>query len=58
MKQPKKLTRAQKEIVSNHKLNPDNWMAKEETETHLVVVYKHGDTERKLDKSKNLWKEK
>lgn len=57
MKQPKKPTRRQKGIIRNHKLLPDNWMVREETETHLIVVYKHGKKERKLDKSVNLWKE-
>lgn len=57
MKQPDKPTRKQKEIISNHKLNPRNWMVREETDTHLIIVYKFGPTVKKLDKSKNLWKE-
>lgn len=58
MKQPKKPTRKQKEIIANHKLNPRNWMIQEETETHLIIVYKYGPTVKKLDKNhKNLWKE-
>lgn len=57
MKQPKRPTRKQKEIIANHKLNMRNWMVQEETPTHLVVVYKFGETVKKLDKSKNLWKE-
>lgn len=57
MKQPKRPTRAQKAIISNHKLNPGNWMVEQETSTHLIIVYKHSGTVKKLDKSKNLWKE-
>lgn len=58
MKQPKRPTRAQKDVISKHKLNPDNWMVQEETQTHLIIVYKFGPTVKRLDKSKNLWKEK
>ena len=43
--------------MRNHKLNAANWMVQEETDTHLVVVYKFGKTVKKLDKSVNLWKE-
>ena len=35
MKQPKKLTRAQKIAVSAHNLNADNWSIIEETEFYL-----------------------
>lgn len=40
----------QKQIIWNHKLNAANWMAQEETDTHLVIVYKFGKTVKKLDK--------
>lgn len=40
MKQPKKLTRDQKSIVSNNNLNASNWMLVEETEFHLKIVHK------------------
>ena len=56
MKQPKAPTRAQKEIIYNHKLNPNNWMVTSETETTLNVIYKFGKTTRELDKSVNKWK--
>ncbi|MCM1159352.1 MAG: hypothetical protein NC300_11320 [Bacteroidales bacterium] len=56
MKQPKKPTMRQKQIISGHKLNPRNWMVKEETETHLAVAYKYGATEKRLKKGVDLWK--
>ncbi|MBQ2801701.1 MAG: hypothetical protein IJF03_09935 [Lachnospiraceae bacterium] len=41
MKQPKKLTREQKEIVSAHGLVANNWMFVEEvTESHIKVINK------------------
>lgn len=58
MKQPKRPTRDQKQIIFNHKLNPDNWMIVSETETELVIAYKFGKTIKTLDKSINKWKEK
>lgn len=50
MKQPKKLTRAQKECLSAHYLNPDHWMLVEETEFYLRVIKKGTKTIRSLDK--------
>lgn len=44
MKQPKKLTRNQKEIVLSHGKNPDKWMLVEETEFYLKLIHK--DTQR------------
>ncbi len=41
MKQPKKLTREQKEIVSAHGLVANNWMFVESaTESHIKVINK------------------
>ena len=57
MKQPKRPTREQKSIISNHKLIAKNWMVVEETEDELVVMYKFGKTVRNLKKDVNLWKE-
>lgn len=37
MKQPKKLTRRQKDIVCTHHLNPKNWMVVSETSEILTV---------------------
>lgn len=56
MKQPKRPTREQKAIISNHKLIPNNWMVVEETEDELVVIYKFGKTVKHLKKDVNLWK--
>lgn len=58
MKQPKRPTREQKAIITNHKLNANNWMVKEETEDELVVIYKFGKTEKHLKKDVDLWKGK
>ena len=57
MKQPKRPTRNQKEIISCHKLNPDNWMVVEETDDELVVRYKFGKTIKKLKKGINKWRD-
>lgn len=50
MKQPKKLTRKQKECLSAHHLNADNWMLIEETEFYLKVINKESKRKRTLDK--------
>ena len=39
LKQPKKLTRNQKEIVQNHYMNPNNWMLVRESEFYLTIKY-------------------
>lgn len=44
MKQYKRLTRIQKEILSKKHLNVKNWMLKEETDGILVVVHKETGT--------------
>lgn len=41
MKQPKRLTRNQKECLSAHYLNPDDWMLADETDFYMKVVNKH-----------------
>lgn len=41
MKQPKRLTRSQKECLSAHNLKPDDWMLADETNFYLKVVNKH-----------------
>lgn len=58
MKQPKAPTRRQKEIIKNHMLIWQNWMVVEETEQYLVVIYKHGKTQKKLNKNVDKWKER
>ena len=40
MKQPKKLTRNQKEVVHSHGYNVDEWMLRKETEFKLYLVHK------------------
>lgn len=40
MKQPKKLTRANKEILASHNHNPNDWMLHKETEFYLYLVHK------------------
>lgn len=46
MKQPKKLTRAQKELLSKHKLNPENWMLLEEDKYQMVFISKRSNRRR------------
>lgn len=50
MKQPKKLTRDQKQIVSNHCLNPQKWMLVRESEFYLTIIHKETKTKRTIDK--------
>ena len=50
MKQPKKLTREQKQIVSNHCLNPVNWMLVKETDFYLKIIHKESSNIRNIDK--------
>lgn len=50
MKQPKKLTREQKEIVSAHGLVANNWMFVEDvTESHIKVINKASGKVKILD---------
>lgn len=50
MKQPKKLTRRQKECLSANRLKADNWMLLEETDFYLKIVNKATGKKRTLDK--------
>lgn len=50
MKQPKKLTREQKQIVSNHYLNPQNWMLVKESEFYLTIIHKESNNIRIIDR--------
>ena len=55
MKQPKKLTREQKEIVCGHNLNPKDWAFVEETDFSIVVCRKdRPDIKKMLDKFKKM----
>lgn len=50
MKNPKRLTREQKEIVSSHGLNARNWALVEETEFYLKIINKESGKTRMVDK--------
>lgn len=50
MKQPKKPTRANKELMAKNNLVPDNWAVVSENKTELVVINKKSGKIRKLDK--------
>lgn len=50
MKQPKKLTREQKECLSAHHLIASNWMLVEETEFYLKIINKNTGSRRIVDK--------
>lgn len=50
MKQPSKPTRAQKEIMSAHKLRPENWMVVYESKETLEIVSKRTSMRKTLQK--------
>ena len=50
MKQPKKLTRDQKIVVSAHYLNPEEWMLQKESEFYLTLVHKKTGKTKRIDK--------
>lgn len=50
MKHGKRLTRAQKILVRQKGLNPDNWFCERETPEKLVLLYKATDTVRVIYK--------
>lgn len=50
MKQPKKLTRTQKEIVSGHGLKTDEWALVEETEFYYKLINKTSGVRKSVDK--------
>ena len=50
MKQPKKLTRVQKQCLSAHNLIADNWMLIEETDFYLKIINKKTGTKKSVDK--------
>ena len=52
MKNPKKLTRTQKEIVSSHGLNPNDWALIEETEFYYKLINKTSGIKKSVDKFK------
>lgn len=50
MKQPKRLTREQKEAVSASGFLPDNWMLERETDFYLHIIHKTTGTRRTVDR--------
>lgn len=50
MKQPKKATRNQKELMTKRGLIPDNWMIVSESKTELEVISKRSGKRRTLEK--------
>ncbi len=54
MKQPKKLTREQKEAVSASYLNTNEWMLVEETEFYLKLINKVTNKRKIVDKFKRM----
>lgn len=54
MKQPKRLTREQKEAVAAARFNPANWMLAGETEFYLKIIHKESGIVRSVDKFRRL----
>ena len=54
MKQPKRLTREQKEAVAAARFNPANWMLAGETEFYLKIIHKETGIVRSVDKFRRL----
>ena len=52
MRQAKRLTRAQKELVSGLGLNCDNWLCVEDSPKRLIIRHKVSDKERTFEKVK------
>ena len=50
MKQAKRLTRTQKECVSAHYLNANDWALVEETEFYLKIIHKETGKRKNIDK--------
>ena len=50
MKQPKKLTRQQKECASSHHLKASDWMLVRETEFYLYLINKERTKTKRVDK--------
>ncbi len=52
VKQPKKLTRKRKDIVSSYRLNANDWMLEKETDFYLYLMSKDGTKKKIIDKFK------
>lgn len=56
MKQPKKLTRQQKECLSAHHLNAENWALVQETDFYLKIINKRTGNIKNVDKFRRIRK--
>ncbi len=54
MKHGKRLTRSQKELLSRHRLNPDNWLCVKNTPEQLVLVHVHTGAQRIIERVKDV----
>lgn len=52
MKRGRRLTRNEKEVVSSHMLNPNDWMLAEEFNFHLKLIHKETKQIKIIDKFK------
>lgn len=50
MKQPSRLTRRQKECLTAHHLNSQDWMLIEETDFYLKIINKQTEKRKSVDK--------
>ena len=48
MRQGKKPTRRQKEIIKSKRLNLDNWLVVEQTKERLLLVHRHTGRTREI----------
>ena len=53
MKNHKRPTRAQKEIISNSYLNPKNWLIVHESEFYLKIIHKESGKLKNINKYGN-----
>ena len=52
MKRGRRLTRNEKEVVSSHSLNPNDWMLAEEMNFYLKLIHKETKQIKIIDKFK------
>ena len=50
MKRGTRPTRAQKMIISSHRLLPANWLVTDENKDSITIIHKHTETVRTLKK--------
>ena len=53
MKQLKKPTRSQKQLLQKRRLNPADWMIERDTPEQLVIVHRHFDRVKKIIHKEN-----